>query len=297
MSTTTAQESTLTLPSNMAENINWTPIIQKMTQNQQGNYFLDFLYSPLNDAEMIDFFTLASKFKVDVDNPCKADLINLNAANRSVADCAACDKTKSGACYKIGVAVIDGRIKTVKSLCKDEFAEKIIRNSDEPLKFRAVLSRDWKVTSANKQAAVFAAKSIREGNGLFICGAAGTGKTMLSCIIINERALMGKTALFYTVTDMLEDLKDFSNNLLRLEKMKKLQSCPCLVIDDLGAEYTSDWVSSTLFSILDARYKKDLMTVINSNFSLDKLASRYSDYHGERIVRRIKELCAVCSIG
>lgn len=297
MSNANPQESNVIASLKMTDNINWTPIIQKMTLNGQQSYLTGFLYLPVvNEDELAEYEVLCAQFGVHVDNPIKADLINLYSAKRGADTCKACLKSKAGTCYKSVPTVVDGRIKILRTVCQDDIAYKIIRNADVPLKFRDIRANSWNTTTANTAAVRAAVRSIRSDEGLYIYGSAGTGKTMLCSIIINERAYCNKTALFYTVTDLIEDLKDFNNNLARIEKMKKVQSCPCLVIDDLGAEYVSDWVASTLFTILDARYKKDLMTVINSNFSVEDIATRYSNYHGERIARRIKELCKIVKI-
>lgn len=277
---------------NMA--MDWSSQVQNRLKNCDGN-LLTFLRSPINDNDVEEYTALSTKYNVSVDNPIYADLINLRACSRAESDCAKCIK-KSGNCYKISLRVLDNRIKCVRTLCNNTLVDEIIRRADVPLKFRNVRISDWEINEYNFTATQVAFDSVHNNKGLFISGKAGCGKTMLCSIVINERAYMNKRSHFYTVTDLLDELRDFDNPLRRAEKLKSVQTCPCLVIDDLGAEYQTEWVASMLFSILDARYKKDLMTIINSNFSLDYLCDRIKGYHGERIVRRIKALCDVTSI-
>lgn len=261
---------------------------------------LNFLYKELNDEDDIAEYTmLSTKYNVSVDNPIYADLINLRSANSRNDKCVKCTgnafRTNS-ACYKTSIKVVDGRIKNFEELCSVVFADTIIARADVPLKFRKCRMTDWRIDEHNISATENMHAALKNAKGLFISGKAGCGKTMLCSILINERAYLNKPSHFYTVTDLLDELRDFDNPLRRAEKLKSVQTCPCLVIDDLGAEYQTEWVASMLFSILDARYKKDLMTVINSNFNLDYLCDRIKGYHGDRIVRRIKALCNVTSI-
>lgn len=275
--------------------MDWSVQVAQVSKKLEGG-LLNFLYQPLkSDDDLAEFKALTEKYDVNVIAPVQADLINLRSAFKADEKCKLCTG-KSENCYRYGVNVVDGRIKTVRTLCIDTYASKLIRLADVPNKFINKRITDWITTDSNSAATNYAMNSISNGTGLFISGNAGCGKTMLCSIIINERAYKNKRSHFYTVTDLLDELRDFDNPLRRAEKMRLLQTTPCLVIDDLGAEYQTEWVASTLFSILDTRYKNDLMTVINSNFSLDYISTRIKGYHGERIVRRIRELCAVTEI-
>lgn len=177
------------------------------------------------------------------------------------------------------------------SECPIRAAKRIIKSAQVPVKFCNCRIEDFQDHSSNGVISRHIESVIYNNVGIYIHGAPGTGKTMLSSIIINERAYDNRRSHFYTVTDLIADLQDFDNPLRRDEKLSKVQSTPCLVIDDLGAEHVTNWVSTTLFSILDTRYKDNLQTIINSNFPIDELCERYPGYHGERISRRIKAMC------
>lgn len=255
------------------------------------------MYLPLNNGEDVsEFNSLSLLFGVSVDTPCYADLINLRAAKFSQNDCAVCNKCSKVSCYRSDVYVADNRIKIHRIPCNKQRANAAVNVSSIPKKFAGIRAKNWQLKPDNKLATVAATESINNNAGLYLYGNVGTGKTMLCSIIAIERAFLGKSSFFYTVTDMLEDLRDFDNPVKRSEKLNRIKKCPCLIIDDLGAEYATEWVSSTLFSVLDARYKDNLQTIINSNFPLDSLKSRIKGYHGERIIRRISELCAVVPI-
>lgn len=250
-----------------------------------------------SDEDISEFKTLSRNIGISTDNPCYADLLNMRAAFRSRENCQTCKAIKKFYCSKVEVYKDGSRIKARQIPCNKVAAVQSIDVSSIPKKFAGIRAKNWLMNDKNKSATIAATDAVEKNHGLYLFGDVGTGKTMLCSIIAIERAYKGKSSLFYTVTDLLEDLRDFDNPLKRAEKLHKVKSCPCLIVDDLGAEYVTDWVIATLFSILDARYKSNLQTVINSNFSLDGLKSRYKGYNGERLVRRINELCAIVKIG
>jgi len=256
------------------------------------------MYNPLDESDVDEFNALSLKFGLSVPSPCRADLINLRAADFSRNMCETCsaNRVTNYACDKVELHVEGSRIKARRVPCSKPRSISVVDVSSIPRRFSNITGKSWNITNQNSNATNAAFNSITSGKGLYLFGNVGTGKTMLSCIIIIERAKFGKPSLFYTVTDLLEDLRDFDNSLARAEKLRKVKSVQCLVIDDLGAEYATDWVASTLFTILDARYKANLQTIINSNFALEGLRSRYKGYNGERLIRRISELCDVVKI-
>jgi DNA replication protein DnaC len=71
--------------------------------------------------------------------------------------------------------------------------------------------------------------------------------------------------------------------------IEEYSDCRLLVLDDLGAEKTSEWSLQTLYTIIDRRYREERQTIITSNLSLDELASQVDD----RIASRLSELCRV----
>lgn len=179
-----------------------------------------------------------------------------------------------------------------------QFKEKKMRQADLiksakiPKIFSDVRAKDFKMSARNEHSAQIAIKAITENNGLFIYGDCGTGKTMLSSVIANERAELFKPSLFIGAVDIFQELNPYSSDSKTAANRKMLvKNSPCLIIDDLGAEKPSDWTKQTLFEIIDFRYRENLQTIITSNFSIDELKTRLSEYEGSRIIRRIKSIC------
>ena len=168
----------------------------------------------------------------------------------------------------------------------------LIKSAKIPKIFSDVRAKDFKMSAKNEHSAQIAIKAITENNGLFIYGDCGTGKTMLSSVIANERAELFKPSLFIGAVDIFQELNPYSSDSKTAANRKMLvKNSPCLIIDDLGAEKPSDWTKQTLFEIIDYRYRENLQTIITSNFNIDELKTRLSEYEGSRIIRRIKSIC------
>jgi DNA replication protein DnaC len=62
---------------------------------------------------------------------------------------------------------------------------------------------------------------------------------------------------------------------------------PLLVLDDLGAEKTTEWVQSVIYEIIDHRYNEYLPLIITTNLKAGELAEKL----GSRTADRIRSFC------
>lgn len=129
----------------------------------------------------------------------------------------------------------------------------------------------------------------RLGKSLFLVGAIGTGKSHLAFAILNSILSSGYAGMAVTVPDLLEELRPKNGGSgENEEKMRILKSVDFLVLDDLGAQKNSDWVTEKLFMLINARYAEMLPTVITSNNYLEELEAIPG---WQRIVDRLIEMC------
>lgn len=240
----------------------------------------------------------ALNLNINADNLNECERLNVYKAFDSYKLCLNCtgETPHCSIHYKDIISLDDGKVNLKSIKCPLINAWAIMKKSGVPKRYIGRRTKDYKLNDNNKNAANAALNCIDSSDSLFISGAVRTGKTLLSCIICNERAFLGKHSLFVTVTDLMDTLQDFTDQFNRNESLRRFKSCPCLVIDDLGAEYQSDYSASVLFSIIDYRYKNELQTIINSNFSLEQLSRHLRGYQGERICRRINDLCQIVSV-
>lgn len=114
------------------------------------------------------------------------------------------------------------------------------------------------------------------GEGLYIEGTIGTGKTHLAAAICYEVMKQGKQALFTTSNDLLLKIQStYNNNRLSTDEViQEYKTVSLLVIDDLGKEKPTEWALSMLFNIIDHRYRAMLPIIITTNYNESELINR-----------------------
>ena len=150
----------------------------------------------------------------------------------------------------------------------------------------------FKVTKENKKAFETAKKyadkyPIENGKGLLITGTCGTGKTHLAVAILHAILDSGCPGLFCTVPDLLTEIRKSYKEDYDSKKIKNVMNARLLILDDLGAEKTTDWVQEQLYLIINHRYEYELSTIITSNLDIGQLAQKI----GERSASRLLEMC------
>ena len=140
---------------------------------------------------------------------------------------------------------------------------------------------------------------VENGDGLFIYSKnCGNGKTSWATKIarqyIIENAFKQKhenLVYFVNVTDYLEMLRQSFNdkeaNTKELEDI--LRTCDLLILDDLGAEKPSEWVTERLYSLINYRINEEKSIIVTSNLTITELEIQLSD----RIASRLYGCCDI----
>jgi DNA replication protein DnaC len=106
--------------------------------------------------------------------------------------------------------------------------------------------------------------------GLFLEGPPGVGKTHLAVAVLKQVVqTCGATGLFYDTRDLLRIIRstyDPSIRTTEVEVLRPVMSADLLVLDDLGAEKTSEWVEETMNLIVNTRYNERRLTIFTSNY-------------------------------
>jgi DNA replication protein DnaC len=108
------------------------------------------------------------------------------------------------------------------------------------------------------------------GRGLLLEGQPGVGKTHLAVAVLKQViATSGARGLFYDTRDLLRVIRstyDPSIRTTELEVLRPVMNADLLVLDDLGAEKTSEWVDETMNLIVNTRYNERRLTIFSSNY-------------------------------
>ena len=259
------------------------------SQKEYLNYLVTRSNRKLDEKEKAELNKLLEPYGIYIEEPIYGDICNYRTFRKQLEKCQNC-KGGDNICTAKKL-VYENWLRLRATECPLRRASRIIQNANTPCKFNTTRFTDFNFDKYNDKFMNSVADSINGNASLYLYGDVGTGKTMLSSIIINERARKNKRSHFYTVTDLVDDLRDFDDALKRSEKLAKIHSVPCLIIDDIGAEFATKWVATMLFDIIDNRYKNDRQIILTSNFDIDSLSQRYPDYHGGRISRRLKAMC------
>lgn len=162
---------------------------------------------------------------------------------------------------------------------RQEIQENLLRSCALPPGGREMTFETFKVRpglqAAYEAAAVFG-QDASEVFMLTLAGRSGAGKTHLGIAIAQRWLGNFRVARYVHAGMLLADLRaGFSSNREGYEERKeRYQTAPLLVLDDLGAEKTTDWAQEQLDMLIDYRYMQRLHTVVTTNLRTEDLPER-----------------------
>ena len=130
-----------------------------------------------------------------------------------------------------------------------------------------------------------------KGQGLWLAGGVGAGKTALAMLVSKTAIEAGRTVAIYSLPKLLARIratyeKDLGGDSYT-QFFDRLISVDLLHVDDLGVEKRSDWVLEQLYAVVNERYETERSMVVTTNLEQPALEEQI----GERTVSRLIEIC------
>lgn len=133
--------------------------------------------------------------------------------------------------------------------------------------------------------------------GVYLHGSFGSGKTYLIASLFNEMAKKDVSSIMVYYPELLRSLKSSFGGDYE-EKFSKLKTVPLLLLDDIGAENTTNWSrDEVLAPLLQYRMENHLSTFFTSNLTKQELELTLSNtsngidkIKARRIIERINQL-------
>lgn len=128
---------------------------------------------------------------------------------------------------------------------------------------------------------------------LLFMGTVGTGKTFLSNCIAKALIDTSHSVIYFSAAELFDTFAKFvfGKDKNALENFcNDLYHCDLVIVDDLGTELESSFVTSYFFSFLNERQQSGRSTLITTNLDLKELNRKYSDRICSRIIGNF-EIC------
>ena len=141
-----------------------------------------------------------------------------------------------------------------------------VRGPRERLLEARVLTERW--------VADFRLEGQLRGTGMLLLGPTGVGKTHLAAAalveVIRKHRVRGRFVDFTTLIYQIQSTFDAASAETKQSVLDPVLTADVLVLDELGAQKPSPWVSEVLYLILNGRYTRRLPTLFTSNYYLDE---------------------------
>jgi DNA replication protein DnaC len=199
---------------------------------------------------------------------------------------------------------VDGIERVVRCDCwRDALIDRLLRGARIPARYARCELDNFEHGISSQLLAWRSARAFVDAfpvvdRGLLMYGPNGVGKTHLAVgilkAVIREKGARG---YFFETRDLLREVRNTYNNSVdatESDVLRPVFEADLLVLDDLGAEKTSEWVQETLGLVVNTRYNAKRPTIFTSNLteSVDpSVPDTFIVQLGVRTRSRLLEMC------
>lgn len=132
----------------------------------------------------------------------------------------------------------------------------------------------------------YAADFDTDSPSLLLFGETGLGKTHLSLSIAGEVINKGCGVLYNSAQNIFNALQKerFGKSDTEGAYEAMVLECDLLVIDDLGAEFSTQFTNAALYNIINTRINCSLPTIISTNLDFKAIEERYTRRISSRLI-------------
>lgn len=133
----------------------------------------------------------------------------------------------------------------------------------------------------------YARKFSLRSRSLLMNGGTGLGKTFLSACIARQVVSLGYSVVYDTAIHVFSCLEKqkFGGATEEENRMaQRIMECDLLILDDLGTEMQTSFVSPALYSVINGRILEGRPSIISTNLSLGELSRRYTPQIASRLM-------------
>ncbi len=186
---------------------------------------------------------------------------------------------------------------------REQIGQHRLADANIPKRYQHCTLANFAAYNESLEQAVAKARRVAESfpvsaKGLLLEGQPGVGKTHLAVAVLKQVIqTSGARGLFYDTRDLLRVIRstyDPSIRTTELEILRPVMTAELLVLDDLGAEKTSEWVEETMNLIVNTRYNERRLTIFTSNYQDipdDTEPNSLLFRIGHRMRSRLHEMC------
>lgn len=127
----------------------------------------------------------------------------------------------------------------------------------------------------------------RRSTGLIMLGKTGLGKTHLSLAVLGVVINKGYSVYYNSVQNIMDKLQKehFGKTAYNEESIEgDLYESDLLILDDLGAEFSTQFTVAELYNILNTRMINSKPIIISTNLTVREIEEKYSQRIASRIV-------------
>ena len=123
-----------------------------------------------------------------------------------------------------------------------------------------------------------------ESPNICMFGSTGLGKTHLSLAIAAEVIAKGYGVVYGSCPNLLSRLEREKFGRSNENTEESLLDCDLLILDDLGAEFSTQFTVSAIYNIINTRLLKRLPTIISTNLGIEGIQQKYTERVASRLI-------------